>query len=78
MRPNCQKNGLESLVKKGLYSQIRAKGGIGLDLDAHFFEVFDFFIQQIFGQSVRGNAHPQHAAGFGQGLEYGNVIAFDR
>ncbi len=57
-----QEHGLIAFFQQPIHRKIPAQGGVGLQFHPQAQDVVDFPVQDIFGQAVVGDAHPEHAA----------------
>jgi len=75
MAAQSQENGLIAVFHEAVQGQVPAQGHIGLDLHPPPLDVSNLFFEDILGQAVIGNAHPQHAARYWQSLKNGAGVA---
>ena len=78
MGPQGQKHGIKALGQQAVHGDIPSQALIAMDLNPQVGDHLDVLVQHGRGQAVVGNPHPQHAAGFGQGLENLRVHPFFR
>ncbi len=75
MTAHSQEDRFVTLLLQVSQREIPSHGRVGLQFDAQAQDIIDLLIQDIFGEAIIRDTHPQHAAGLGQGLKDRGLVA---
>ncbi len=72
-----EEEGLEALFFEVRQGHVLAEAGVEAEFHAQVFQHAHFPVDDLPGQPVAGNAHHDHAARGGQGLQHPNLVALE-
>ena len=75
MGADCKDDGRVALLGELIEGDVSTEPGVGFDFYAGLFYPIDFCADGVARQAVFGYAGNQESAGFGEGFEYGDVVA---